>query len=146
MYAYNFAAAFPDRVACIYGDTPVCDFKSWPGGKGKGKGSPDDWAALLRNYGFKDEAEALAYRKNPVDELVPLAAAKVALIHVVGDADQVVPPEENTLILESATESSAARSWSFTNRAATTTPTASIIRSRSWILSSNTLAKLILCN
>ena len=102
LYAYNFAAAFPDRVACIYGDTPVCDFKSWPGGKGKGKGSPDDWAALLRNYGFKDEAEALAYRKNPVDELVPLAAAKVALIHVVGDADQVVPPEENTLILEAA--------------------------------------------
>jgi pimeloyl-ACP methyl ester carboxylesterase len=99
LYGYNFAAEDPSRVACIYGDAPVCDFKSWPGGKGKGNGSPDDWAALLRNYGFKDEAEALAYKKNPVDELGPLAAAKVALIHVVGDADKVVPPEENTLII-----------------------------------------------
>ena len=100
LYAYNFAAEDPSRVACIYGDASVCDFKSWPGGKGKGRGSPGDWAALLTNYGFKNEAEALAYRKNPVDELAPLAAAKVALIHVVGDADTVVPPEENTLILE----------------------------------------------
>jgi pimeloyl-ACP methyl ester carboxylesterase len=55
---------------------------------------------LIKNYGFKDEAEALAYQKNPVDELAPLAAAKVALIHVVGDADRVVPPEENTLIIK----------------------------------------------
>jgi hypothetical protein len=35
-----------------------------------------------------------------VDELVPLVAAKVALIHIVADADRVVPPEENTLIIE----------------------------------------------
>ena len=33
-------------------------------------------------------------------ELAPPATAKVALIHVGGDADKVVPPEENTLILE----------------------------------------------
>jgi hypothetical protein len=58
------------------------------------------WAAVVRNYGLKDEAQALAYKKNPVDELAPLAAAKAALIHVVGDADKVVPPEESTLILE----------------------------------------------
>ncbi len=100
LYCYNFAAAYASCVACIYGDAPVCDFKSWPGGKGKGPGSPEDWTALLKNYGFQDEAEALAYRKNPVDELAPLAVAKIALIHVVGDADKVVPPEENTLIVE----------------------------------------------
>ena len=35
---YNWATANPKKVACIYGDAPVCDFKSWPGGKGKGKG------------------------------------------------------------------------------------------------------------
>ena len=100
LYCYNFAAEFPGRVNCIYGDAPVCDFKSWPGGKGKGKGSAVDWAALIKNYGFKDEAEALAYKKNPVDELAPIAAAKIALIHVVGDADDVVPFSENTGIIE----------------------------------------------
>jgi pimeloyl-ACP methyl ester carboxylesterase len=96
LYCYNWAAANPEKVACIYGDAPVCDFKSWPGGKGKGKGSERDWKLVLQCYGFKSEAEALAYDKNPVDNLEPLAKAKVPLLHVYGDADDVVPWEENT--------------------------------------------------
>ena len=84
----------------IYGDAAVGDFKSWPGGKGTGKGSAGDWAALIKLYGFKDEAEALAYRGNPIDRLEPLAKAKVALIQVVGDADDAVPFSENTALIE----------------------------------------------
>lgn len=99
LYCYNWAAANPDKVACIYADAPVCDFKSWPGGKGKGKGSPEDWKLVMSEYGFKDEAEALAYKKNPIDNLQPLATAKVPLLHVFGDVDDVVPWEENTGIL-----------------------------------------------
>jgi len=98
--AYRFAARHPERVICIYGDAPVCDFKSWPGGKGAGKGSKGDWASLISLYGFKDEAEALAYKENPVDLLAPLAQARVPLIHVVGDADDVVPVAENTAVIE----------------------------------------------
>lgn len=100
LYAYRWASEHPERVHVIYGDAPVCDFKSWPGGKGKGIGSPEDWAALIRCYGFKDEAEALAYPGNPIDCLQQLARAKIAIIHVVGDADDVVPVAENTAILE----------------------------------------------
>lgn len=100
LYAYRWAAQQPQRVAVIYGDAPVCDFKSWPAGKGQGPGSPTDWKALLTCYGFKDEAEALAYRGNPIDLLAPLAQARIALIHVVGDADTVVPVAENTALLE----------------------------------------------
>ncbi|MDB5330544.1 MAG: hypothetical protein JWP03_1695 [Phycisphaerales bacterium] len=101
LYAYRFAAENPTHVSVIYGDAPVCDFKSWPGGKGKGRGSQGDWDALIKCYGFKDEAEALAYPNNPIDTLVPLAKAGIALIHVVGDADDVVPVAENTAIVES---------------------------------------------
>jgi pimeloyl-ACP methyl ester carboxylesterase len=100
LYAYNWGSRNPDRVVCIYGDAPVCDFKSWPGGKGKGKGSKGDWTALIKNYGFADETEALAYKSNPVDELAPLAKAGIPLIHVVGDADDVVPVAENTALVE----------------------------------------------
>lgn len=96
LYCYNWGAANPDKVACIYADAPVCDFKSWPGGKGKGKGSPRDWQLVLERYGFEDEAAALASTKNPVDNLAPLAKAKVPLLHVYGDADEVVPWQENT--------------------------------------------------
>jgi hypothetical protein len=100
LYAYNWAAQNTDKVACIYGDAPVCDFKSWPGGKGTGKGSKGDWASLIKCYGFKDEAEAMAWKTNPVDNLAPLAKAKIPLIHVVGDTDDVVPVKENTALIE----------------------------------------------
>ena len=96
LYCYNWAIANPDQVACIYADAPVCDFKSWPGGKGKGPGGARDWKLVLERYGFKDDAEALAYKGNPVDSLAPLAKAKVPLLHVYGDADEVVPWGENT--------------------------------------------------
>lgn len=96
---FNWAAANPDKVACIYGDAPVCDFKSWPGGKGKGRGAAGAWQQCLKAYGLS-EAEALKYRHNPIDNLAPLAAAGVPLLHVVGDDDQVVPVEENTALVE----------------------------------------------
>lgn len=96
LYCYNWAAANPDRVACLYGDAPVCDYKSWPGGRGTGPGSPRDWALVLKVYGFADDAAALAYDKNPVDNLAPLAEHHVPLLHVYGDADEVVPWRENT--------------------------------------------------
>lgn len=99
LYVYNFAAANPDKVGAILGDNPVCDFKSWPGGKGKGPGSGGDWQKLIKDYHFNSEAEALAYGKNPVDNLKPIAAAKIPVLHLAGDADEVVPYEENTVVI-----------------------------------------------
>lgn len=100
LYCYNWAIANPDKVSCIYADAPVCDFKSWPGGKGEGKGDPTNWALVLRLWGFQSETEALAAGVNPIDNLAPLASAKVPLLHVFGDADDVVPWDENTGIVE----------------------------------------------
>jgi len=100
LFVFNWAARHPECVACVLGDGAVCDFKSWPGGKGKGKGSPGDWQNVLKVYGFKDEAEALAYKLNPVDNLEPLAKAKVPVVMVTGDADDAVPHLENTMIVK----------------------------------------------
>lgn len=99
LYCYNWAAANPDKVACLYGDAPVCDFRSWPGAFGKGKRSDRDWQLVLTQYGFQSDEEAKAYPRNPVDNLAPLAAAGVPLLHVFGDADEVVPWEENTGVI-----------------------------------------------
>jgi len=99
LYVYNWAARHPEKVGLIYADNPVCDFKSWPGGKGKGPGSPRDWQALLDCHGFKDEEEAMNWPHNPVDGLAPVIAEEIPLVHVYGDADEVVPWEENTGLL-----------------------------------------------
>ncbi|HKL22127.1 MAG TPA: hypothetical protein VJ904_09990, partial [Tichowtungia sp.] len=48
LIVYNWAAANPGNVSCIYADAPVCDIKSWPGGKGTGSGSPEAWQQCLR--------------------------------------------------------------------------------------------------
>lgn len=96
LYCYNWAIANPEKVACIYGDAPVCDFKSWPGGFGAGTGSADNWQRVRELWNFESDAQAKAYAGNPVDRLEPLAAARIPLLHVFGDADLVVPWEENT--------------------------------------------------
>jgi len=99
LFAFNWAALHPERVAGMYIDAPVCDFKSWPGGKGIGPGSPGDWEKLLKVYRMT-EAEAMAYTKNPVDNLEPLAKAGVPIFAVIGDADEGVPVKENIDLVE----------------------------------------------
>ncbi|MDR2346494.1 MAG: alpha/beta hydrolase [Planctomycetaceae bacterium] len=94
----RWAIANPVKVSCLYIDAPVCDFKSWPGGKGKGKGSSKDWQQVLKLYKLTEE-EALKFNGNPIDSLKPLAEQKVPILSVCGDSDNAVPYEENTAIL-----------------------------------------------
>lgn len=89
LIVYNWAIKNPDKVSCIYADAPVCNFKSWPGIK------PE----ILKAYKITFE-EAQTYPGNPVDNLAPLARAKVPLLHVVGQADEVVPVKNNTDVIE----------------------------------------------
>lgn len=96
LYAYRWAYVNTARVGCIYGDAPVCDMKSWPGGKGKSKGSPSDWREAIMDYHFASEQEMMEFKGNPINILDSIAAAHIPIIHVCGDADTVVPEDENT--------------------------------------------------
>jgi pimeloyl-ACP methyl ester carboxylesterase len=96
---FNWGNRNAEKVACIYGDAPVCDFKSWPGGLGSGKGSEQDWKICLEQYGFTEQI-ALNFNGNPIDHMENIAALKVPVLCVVGDADEVVPVSENTELLE----------------------------------------------
>ena len=95
----NWAISNPDCVWAIYLDAPVCDIRSWPGGKGKGKGSAVDWQECLKAYGLT-EGQVETAPVHPTDRLEPLAAERVPILSVCGDADDVVPLEENTRVLE----------------------------------------------
>jgi lysophospholipase L1-like esterase/pimeloyl-ACP methyl ester carboxylesterase len=99
LYVFNFAKKYPERVACVYAEAPVCDFKSWPGGKGFSTGDPESWTLLMKAYNFKNEKEALDYNDNPVDNLEKLAAAKIPLFLSIGLNDSIVPPAENSFKL-----------------------------------------------
>jgi alpha-beta hydrolase superfamily lysophospholipase len=99
LYVYRWAAEHPETVGLLYGDAPVCDVKSWPGGKGRGQGSPKEWQRFQDVYGLSEE-QAMAWRGNPIDILAPIAQAKIPILHLVGDADDVVPVDENTDVLK----------------------------------------------
>jgi len=95
---YNWAAQNTDKVSCIYADAPVCDIKSWPGGLFNGIGSPGDWRKCLKAYNL-DENSVLEFDGIPINTAINVAKAKIPVIHVYGDADKVVPYEENTMLL-----------------------------------------------
>lgn len=98
LYVYGWAKRNPGKVACIYAEAPVCDPKSWPAGKGKGKGAPAEWAKWLTLF-QQTEATAGAYTDIPVNDLAGLASFKVPVLHVIGLQDSIVPVEENTFPL-----------------------------------------------
>ncbi len=99
LFALNWAIKNPEKVAGIYLDAPVCDFKSWPAGRGTGCGSPEDWERCKKVYDLSEE-QALSYPFNPIDQLEPIAKEGIPIFAVYGDQDEVVPMEENIQILE----------------------------------------------
>jgi pimeloyl-ACP methyl ester carboxylesterase len=98
LFALNWAIAHQDNVACLYLDAPVCNFKSWPAGMGDSPGSPNDWERCKAVYGLTEE-QAAHYAGGPLDNLQPLALARIPILCVCGAADTVVPMQENTDVL-----------------------------------------------
>jgi pimeloyl-ACP methyl ester carboxylesterase len=95
LYAFNFAASHPTRVAALYLDAPVLDIRSWPGRNRASK----EWAQCLEAYGLTEESLA-GFRGNPIDRVAPVAKGGVPVIVVCGEADKTVPVAENTAVLE----------------------------------------------
>jgi len=99
LYAFNYAADYPDEISGLYLDAPVLDIRSWPGGKGTGQGSPNDWEECLTVYGLTEET-AKGFSGNPLDKVERVAKAGIPIIVVAGDSDMAVPFLENAAILE----------------------------------------------
>lgn len=98
LIAYNWAAENTEKVACIYADAPVCDIKSWPGGKFNGNGSPQAWEKCLTVLNL-DEDSVSKYEGIPLFTCIKVAEADIPVLHICGGADKVVPYEENTALL-----------------------------------------------
>jgi len=82
--AFNWAAANPTKILCVYGERPVCDIRSWPGGQGSVPGDSVKWKECLDALGL-DEAGLQSYKGSPLDRAktfanfgVPVAIASAA--------------------------------------------------------------------
>jgi lysophospholipase L1-like esterase/pimeloyl-ACP methyl ester carboxylesterase len=99
LYAFNYAAKYPEYVKLLYLDAPVLDMQSWPGGKGEGTGAPIEWEECLSVYGMTEESFIYA-GCSPLDRVEELAAASIPVLIVAGDADIPVPIAENAIPFE----------------------------------------------
>ena len=95
MFAVNWAAANPSKVSCLYLDAPVCDVESWPSRK-----DTKLWNDFLTEWHLT-EADMPTFKGNPLDNLRPIAKARIPIIGVAGDSDKTVPYDENLKILAS---------------------------------------------
>jgi pimeloyl-ACP methyl ester carboxylesterase len=95
LYAVNFAATHPTRVAALYLDAPVLDILSWPGRNRESK----EWKDCLAAYGLSEESLP-AFRGNPINRVGLIANGKIPILVVAGDADTTVPLAENGGLLE----------------------------------------------
>lgn len=93
---HHWAATYPQKTAGIIGDNCVMDFKSWPAGWGRGKGSAKTWLQCKKAYGFKTDEEAKAYASNSVDTIDQIAKQSIPILYLVADNDKVVPHDENS--------------------------------------------------
>ncbi|WDQ14561.1 alpha/beta hydrolase family protein [Rhodopirellula sp. P2] len=94
----RWASANPDQVSGIYVDNAVMDIRSWPGGQGVGIGAPRAWKTCLDAYQMTEEqTETIA--DGPLQRLEGLVQASVPLFVMVNEADNVVPPSENSDVL-----------------------------------------------
>lgn len=81
-----WAADHPDRVAGWAGIYPVCDLRSYPG-----------LAKAAPAFGLDPGAlEAALETHNPISRLGPIAARRVPLLAIHGDADLLVPLAANS--------------------------------------------------
>lgn len=101
---YNWAVENPEKVACVYADAPVLDGTSWPGGLGKGGGSPDDWENFKKVYGLYSKESIDTFIGNPIHKTRAIAYAGFPMLHICGEADKVVPVSENTRPFEKEIE------------------------------------------
>ena len=92
LYAFNFAATWPERVSALYLDAPVLDLNSWPGRK-----SPL-WAECAASYGLT-EAQLATAKVSPLDRIEPVVRAGIPIFGVSGDADEAVSYKENLAVL-----------------------------------------------
>ncbi len=89
-FCFAWAAEYPETVASMYLDAPVCDITSWPG-----RSNEELWAQFLDCWSMQDTDVTPYFEGNALQRLPAIAEARIPIIGVCGGADKVVPFENN---------------------------------------------------
>ncbi len=96
-FAFNWAAANPDKVSSIYVDAPVCDIQSWPSRNDK-----ELWNDFLKEWGIQDKDVTDQFQGNALNQIGKIVSAGIPVMAVCGDSDQTVPYKDNMMKVQKA--------------------------------------------
>ncbi|HVW98246.1 MAG TPA: GDSL-type esterase/lipase family protein [Mucilaginibacter sp.] len=89
IYIYNWAAANPGKVSCVYADNALLDLNFWP-----------DSAILKQDFHLQNAADIARLKVSPVDRVSEIVKGDFPMLHLVADADEAVDPAKNSLRFE----------------------------------------------
>ncbi len=96
LHAIKQAAAYPEMVSLLYLDAPVVNLLSCPFGLGSfGSGISESAKQEALDALGLDMSGMIAYRDHPLDHLDKLLSSRMPALLVWGEADTIVPFEEN---------------------------------------------------
>ena len=93
-FSLRYAGTFPDRVCAIYLDAPLCNAADNDAEHAAGHNLD-----VVEQYGLSLE-ELKTSKLNPVNNLKPIADAKIPIFVAIGQQDMVVRHEDNFDIVE----------------------------------------------
>ncbi|MEO8413815.1 MAG: GDSL-type esterase/lipase family protein [Ginsengibacter sp.] len=100
VYSLNWAAVNPGKVAAVYIDNPVLDLKSWPAGLGREPRSQPEFEAFIKDFHLSDSEQVKNFAGSPIDKIPQIVRGNYPILILCADADEAVPPEENTVLFE----------------------------------------------
>ena len=98
-HAVNVAAAYPNKVCCLYIDAPVLNFCDFPA-----RYNDDECAKVWENEFIKaypgvKRSELLNFSHHPINKVGTLIENKIPVLLVYGTEDKTVLPEFNAQLL-----------------------------------------------
>lgn len=99
IFALNWSANNPEKVACLYLDAPVCNLTSWPGRKRKSL-----WNQMLQEWNIADKDADSIFHQHLQKQIHQLSKTNIPILAVCGDCDTIVPYKENMKIVRDGIE------------------------------------------
>ncbi|WP_183565647.1 GDSL-type esterase/lipase family protein [Mucilaginibacter sp. SP1R1] len=89
IYIYNWAAANPTKVACVYADNALLDLQFW-----------SDSTLLKTDFKLARVNDLDALKASPLDKVKQIVAGGYPMLHLSADEDEALDPSKNTLLFE----------------------------------------------
>ncbi len=101
IYAFNWAALNPEKVACVYVDNPLLNIPSWAAQFINKPDMKDEmFLAFKKDYNLTTDSDIMNFKGSPVDKVKQIVKGKYPILILCADADEQVIPQENTLLFE----------------------------------------------